>query len=148
MNTEVWKTVLNTNGIYAISNKGRIRREVSYRHFYAGRILNPSLAGRGYLSFMFHVNKKRYRKYIHTLVLEAFVGKRPNNLQVNHKDGNKLNNNVENLEWLTCSQNNKHAFDLGIRKPVKGNKHPLYKVPVTDKRHPMFGKNGEKKPCC
>ena len=56
--------------------------------------------------------KKKFK--VHRLVAEAFIGERPENLDVNHKDGNKTNNHADNLEYITRSENLKHAFRLGL----------------------------------
>lgn len=72
-------------------------------------------------------NRKKHIKYIHQLVLETFVGPCPKKMECNHKDGNKHNNNLSNLEWVTASKNNKHAFKIGL-KDTKGEKHPNSKL--------------------
>ena len=61
------------------------------------------------------ISGKRHRKYIHRLVLETFIGPCPNGMEANHKDGDKFNPNIENLEWVTKSENEKHAFKLGLK---------------------------------
>lgn len=147
MNKEEWKVISDIGGLYSISNKGRVMRTVGgKRGATAGKILTPSIVGRGYKRVILHLKAKRIIKYVHTLVLEAFVGKRPNNHIANHKDGIKFNNCSKNLEWVTPSQNNKHALDNGLREPIRGGSHPLFGVPATDIRHPMFGKFGAKNP--
>ena len=65
-------------------------------------------------------NKKTKRHSIHRLVAFAFCSNPNKYNHVNHIDGNKSNNNSENLEWVTCSQNHKHAFKIGLRVPTKG----------------------------
>lgn len=70
----------------------------------------------GYERVMLYKNQKGYCKQVHRLVAEAFIPN-PNKLpQVNHIDGNKLNNNVNNLEWVSPSTNIKHAYDTNLRK--------------------------------
>lgn len=70
-----------------------------------GHILKPQPNNKGYLRIM--VNKNRY--FVHRLVAQKYVPNPNNNPQVNHKDGNKLNNNANNLEWVTNQQNRTHA---------------------------------------
>lgn len=71
--------------------------------------------------------KKTFR--VHRLVLMAFnLVKDFETLEVNHIDGNKKNNNLSNLEWVTCSENQKHAFQLGLQKPRRGEKSNLSKL--------------------
>ena len=77
-----------------------------------------------YFSVAISVNKKAIYKLIHRLVAEAFIPN-PNNFpEINHMDGNKENNCVENLEWCTRSQNLKHAYDNNLRYPKMGVDHP------------------------
>ena len=74
--------------------------------------------GKRYEIVVLYKNKKPKTFPIHKLVAEYFL-ENPNNYYcVNHKDGNKLNNNIENLEWCTISENTKHAYDLGLKKAV------------------------------
>lgn len=70
----------------------------------------------GYRRILLYVNGKRKKYFVHRLVAEKYIDN-PNNLpQVNHKDGNKLNNCVANLEWVTPKQNIQHAIKNGFRK--------------------------------
>jgi hypothetical protein len=134
MNTqqEQWKPIAECNGEYYISDHGRVK---SYK-FGKERILKPQLVGRGYPAVDFwYLSKKIKRQTIHKLVASAFIKNPDNKPQVNHKDGNKLNNHIDNLEWSTPSENNKHAWQnglceskrLAISKPVidivTGNKY-------------------------
>jgi hypothetical protein len=142
-----WKPIANTKGYYSISIFGDVRRNIGgVKGACPGRILHCGFAGKGYVKVGLYVDCKRIEKYVHTLVLETFVGPRPSGYVANHKNGIKLDNCVKNLEWVTYGQNNKHAIDLGLREPVRGDKHPLYGVPASDSRHPMFGKSGERNP--
>jgi len=69
-------------------------------------------------------NKKRTVVYVHRLVAEAFLPKVDGKDFVNHKDGNKANNDISNLEWVTKSENSKHSFEIGIQSN-KGENHPM-----------------------
>lgn len=92
--------------------------------------LKPYKNSWGYMLVDMRKNKKRYIKCVHRLVAEAFIPN-PNNLpQVNHIDGNKANNNVTNLEWCTCSENQYHAFNNNL-KP-KNFDHPFSKFTKED----------------
>jgi hypothetical protein len=76
-------------------------------------------AGRyGYHAVYLQRDKKMYARRVHRLVLEVFVSSCPPGTEVNHKDGNKSNNRATNLEWVTRSENCKHAYRLGLRKPT------------------------------
>ena len=87
---------------YLVSNKGELYKKIT-----------PSSLRGGYLSYTVNNPTKSYK--IHQLVAKTFI---PNNdenkIIVNHKDGNKLNNNVNNLEWVTASENVQHAIDNGL----------------------------------
>lgn len=72
---------------------------------------------RGYLAVRICRNGKTKILYVHRLVAEAFIPNPENKPVVNHIDGNKLNNDFTNLEWVTWSENLQHAYDLGLRKP-------------------------------
>lgn len=74
----------------------------------------------GYLRYDLTVNGKRYSKQAHRLVAEAYLPNEDNSLVVNHIDGNKLNNSVNNLEWITQSENQKHAYKLGLKPKTNG----------------------------
>lgn len=78
---------------------------------------------RGYYIVTLCKGKERKTKKIHRLVAEAFIPNVENKLQVNHIDGNKLNNNVKNLEWCTDSENMIHAYKTGLMKPVIGKQN-------------------------
>lgn len=106
---ETWKRIKNFSQ-YEISAIGQVRSfHMGYLH-----LLKPY--GKKYLLVrLSNLNAKTFDKLVHILVLEAFVGPRPTGLEANHKDGNKLNNKLENLEWISRSENAKHAFDLGLR---------------------------------
>lgn len=109
---EIWKGVKGLEGIYEVSNKGRIRSldriEVMKNGVArprAGRIIKPSIKANGYYCFHFSIKGKTKEASVHRMVADAFI---PNPLKlpcVNHKDRNKLNNNVENLEWCTYRYN-------------------------------------------
>jgi hypothetical protein len=101
---EIWKPVKDSN-IYLISSKGRVFSTNSKK------ILSISLDryGYNYVSLKGDVGKK---KKIHRLVAEAFISNPENKPQVNHKNGIKTDNRLENLEWCTPSENSKHIFDV------------------------------------
>ena len=121
MQKEVWKGVKEYPNI-EVSNFGRLRNKKT------NRILKQSVSEWGY-KYVHLFNGHHANKYVHKLVAEAFLPNPEKKPQVNHIDGNKFNNNLENLEWVTYSENNKHAYDTGL-KNSKGvsNRHPNIKI--------------------
>lgn len=102
---------------YAVSNFGRIK---SLRGRWGeSRILKPSLV-RGYLHVALCSGGEPKHFNVHRLVAQAFIPNPQNKPQVNHRDGNKLNNHVSNLEWTTSAQNQRHAVDIGLKKSGEG----------------------------
>jgi hypothetical protein len=113
--TSEWRSVFH--GLYEVSDIGEVRRAVDGVNTHSGRILTPSLSTCGYIKFKLHRDGKGFNKYAHRLVAEAFIGSIGEKLQINHKDGNKTNNCVDNLEIVTASENGKHATAMGLNKP-------------------------------
>lgn len=123
--SEEWK-IIQEFPVYAISNKGRVKRIVNCAGQEAGKILsqrphpNPKYSKCHYPSVWLSKNRKVFLRKVHILVLETFLSSRPNGLISNHKDGNKKNNHISNLEWCTPSQNVKHSFAMGLKKNKVG----------------------------
>lgn len=96
--------------VYTINSLGQV---YSYR---VGRFLKPFNSGHGYMKINLRQNGKIKSHYVHRLVANAFLPKIVNKTDVNHKDGNKSNNILSNLEWSTRSENIQHAWDKKLRK--------------------------------
>ena len=109
---EIFKDVKGYEGYYEISNLGRVR-STSYK---GKKILKPAVTKNGYLNVIFCINQKKEHKFIHRLVAEAFIPNVNNHSTVNHKDENKLNNCVENLEWLSVEDNNRYSNSKMLTK--------------------------------
>lgn len=107
---EIWKNISELNGKYQCSNLGRIRRINKDERSQKYKYLKFSETKCGYLSVNPTLN---YRKRVHRIVAELFLDNNENKPYVNHKDLNKKNNNVSNLEWVTASENSQHAQDNG-----------------------------------
>jgi len=103
-----------------------------------GKPLKPSINHNGYQVVNLMVNNKRVGVAVHTLVARAFCDGYKENLTVNHKDGNKLNNNSENLEWITSKENTRHAIDVLGKRRDRGNSSNSKEIYAIDKN------NGEK----
>lgn len=118
---EEWRNVIDFEDSYEVSNHGNLRSKdrfimVRALTLFKGRLLNPCLNRYGYPhSILTNKDKIRKTTLIHSLVAEAFIGPRLNDLQVNHIDGNKANNRIENLEYITCKENIRHAFRIGLK---------------------------------
>lgn len=129
---EIWKTIAGYEGFYEVSNEGRIRsvdRYVEYRHlgesrrkFLRGRILKCSVGTTGYLTVSLSKGSKPQPFAVHRLVASAFVGgQTEDRSHVDHIDGNKENNDAENLRW--CSNRENHNFELARQRGSKGQKN-------------------------
>ena len=92
------------------------------------KLLKGSIDKYGYRTIRIVVQNKKKHIKVHRLVASAFLKNPHNKKEVNHIDGNKLNNNVENLEWSTRKENNEHAIKTGLLKFKSGNHHPLTRV--------------------
>ena len=112
---EIWKTA---QGTYEVSNLGRLRNAKTYK------ILKQ------------HDDKDGYLYYgslrINRLVALAFIPNPENKPTVNHIDGDKHNNNITNLEWATLTEQQQHAYKLGLKKPMNGVNHPSHKLSKED----------------
>lgn len=110
---------------YDISNDGYVRNR------YTGRILRGARDRDGYRTVMLYNDGKKYTKKIHRLVAQYFLEPDPERDQVNHKDGNKTNNHVSNLEWCTRSENTRHAYE---HKLFEANMRPAIEAHTKIKR--------------
>ena len=124
MEEEIWKDIEEFPS-YQASDLGRIRNKNT------GFIKNVYYDNDGYVKVTLVKNKRSYRKTVHRLVAEAFLGGKHPGLQVNHKNGIKDDNRLINLEWVTGSENVKHAYDTGLRKP-SGGRGPIRAVRVIE----------------
>lgn len=107
---EIWKTIEGFEGLYEISNHGRLK---SFKSNKEGYILSNKNSKGDYLSVVLTNKETKRKRYVrlHRLVAEAFIPNPRCLPQVNHKDGDKQNNHVDNLEWCTSKENMKHAIN-------------------------------------
>ena len=132
---EEWKDIKGYEGLYQVSNLGRIKslpKKIKMRNQYTEKemILKQETDKRGYARItLCKENEKHKQAQVHRLVAIAFIPNKKNKPQINHKDGNKLNNNVDNLEWVTAKENTQHALRIGLKKNfkrIKVNQYDLY----------------------
>jgi DNA-binding NarL/FixJ family response regulator len=107
---EIWLPIPNYEGLYEISNLGRVRRLRGKD----GTILKPFIDTHGYLIVTLSKNSQKKLIRIHRLVALIFLPNPENKAQVNHIDGNKFNNRIDNLEWSTKIENQRHAERMGL----------------------------------
>lgn len=114
---EIWKDIKGYENIYQVSNTGRVKRIGVYRNqskkeWSREKLLKPAIKENKYMFVALSKNGKVSAKYIHRLVAEAFINNPLNKPTVNHKDGDRCNNTVENLEWATYLENNIHSIKV------------------------------------
>lgn len=115
---EVWKDIDGFPG-YQVSNLGKVQNKKT------GHVLKQVVGRDGrYLSVYLTNGETENTQRVHRLVAKAFLGDHPN-LVVNHKDGNRRNNNLNNLEWCTAGENNRHAIKTGLNYPGAYQKKPV-----------------------
>ena len=115
---EHWKQIAGYEGVYSVSNLGKVRRDTHRSGRRAGHLVWPIATSHGYDQVGLCVNGRSKRWKLHQLVAEAFLGPCPDGYQINHKDGNKSNNRADNLEYVTPSENIKHGIRLNGRKRI------------------------------
>lgn len=123
---EVWKDIIGYEKYYQISNLGRVRRKerkVIYKdgreYLYKPKLLSVRELKSGYKTTDLTVNNQTKTVYIHRLVAEEFIANPKKLSCINHINGNKADNRLENLEWCSYSYNLQHAYDHNLRKKNK-----------------------------
>lgn len=137
---EIWKPITGYEGLYEVSNKGRVKRleraivdSIGRKRHLRERILKNSLKSCGYI----YVNLYNGDKRVHRLVAEAFIPNPENKPEVNHKDEVKTNNCVENLEWVTAKENANFGTK-NVRVAKANRNHVALSKPVV-----QYSKAGE-----
>lgn len=118
---EIWKKVKDYEGLYEVSNLGRVRSLPRNGTIPEPRIMKIGKDKDGYGVVTLR-NTKRCTKRVHRLIANAFLPNPYNKPQINHKDGNKLNNIIDNLEWATGSENILHAKRVGLQMECPNRK--------------------------
>jgi len=136
---EIWKDIVGYEGIYQISNLGRVKslerfilRKTNIYSYIRERILKQNLNNWGYFLVNLYKDKKSKSIKVHRFVGFNFIPNPSNLPQINHIDGIKTNNKVENLEWSNKSMNQIHAYKTKLIKPTKGEKNGKSKLTNND----------------
>jgi len=124
---ETWRPVSGFERHYEVSSLGNVRRSACGKRTYAGRLLRPRTNPEGYQHAVLSINGVRHTKSIHRLVAQAFIGD-ASGREVNHIDGVKSNNAVFNLEIVSRSENQRHAYRTGLHSPRKGAANPFARL--------------------
>lgn len=122
---EIWKTTSDYPN-YEVSTNGQVKKKST------GKILVCTDDSRGYPAVTLINDTGQHTKNIHRLVAETFIPNPENKRTVNHKDGNKRNNHISNLEWNTLSENVKHAYDNGLKKRPDNAGSPKRRVRIVE----------------
>jgi len=126
---EEWRAIPGYEGLYEISNLGRVRGSV--RRGTSGSVLSLAQEKNGYTKVSLYKNCKRKIFWLHALILEAFIGPRPLGMQGCHNDGDRSNNVLGNLRWDTPSANYDDARKHGTA--AIGDRNPSTKIKVSDR---------------
>ena len=127
----IWKDIKGYEGRYQISNLGQVKslfftNNKTKKSYYREKILKQQKTRQGYMTIRLSQDSmdKTYR--VHRLVAEAFIENQKNKKEVNHIDGDKQNNTVDNLEWVTRSENQIHAYKNGFQRQTEAmRKHSI-----------------------
>ena len=118
---EIWADIEGYEGLYQVSNQGRVKslaRETigndGRKYPFKETILKPRFMNAGYLIVNIHKERKMKSVSIHRLVAETLIPNPENKREVNHINGNKTDNRIENIEWCTSSENKTHAITTGL----------------------------------
>lgn len=129
---EEWRDVVGFEGIYVVSSLGRIMRVAWGRSVKPGHIKQASPNRHGYLGTQLSKCGKNYCVRVHRVVAEAFLAPIPEGMEVNHKNGDKADNRVENLEWVRHSDNLKHLYGELGHPPLIGSRDGNSKLTEED----------------
>lgn len=115
---EIWKNVIGYESLYEISNQGHVRSLGNFEMPNGGKhppkAISPVVHKQGYFVVRLYKNHKQKSLFVHRLIAQAFIPNPLNLKFVNHIDGNKQNNSISNLEWITASGNVNHAYVMGL----------------------------------
>lgn len=117
---EIWKDVKGYEGLYRVSNLGKVKSmaKIIGRRYVGERLLKQRISTQGYKMVSFCKNYKIFNASVHRLIAEAFIPNPLNKPFINHKNGIKTDNRIENLEWCTQSENVSHDYKIGLNDPM------------------------------
>ncbi len=136
--TEEWRTIPGSQGLYSVSSLGRVRSnpvQTSRLGRQRGRVLRCGRDDKGYLQFIMYLSGGRHQNMkVHRAVALAFLGSRPPGAQINHRSGDKRDNSVANLEYVTCRENIRHGWNNGLytAEHARGEKNTFAKLTAAD----------------
>lgn len=148
---EIWKDIKGYEGLYQVSNFGNVKSLDRYiinkngdKQYFPGKYLNQGISD-NYLKVILSKNNKQRTFRVHILVARTFIPNPENKPEVNHMDGDKSNNRVDNLEWNTRSENELHAYKNGLAKPSDKQKQAVAKYAKENysKKVIQYSLNGE-----
>ena len=132
---EIYKDIVGYEGLYQVSNLGNVNSLPKIKNSKNGlqvttkeKILKLNYTKSGYVTINLIKNYKTKTFKIHRLVALHFIPNPENKPQVNHKNGIKTDNRVENLEWVTNSENQYHSYAIGLRFGLRGENHNMVKL--------------------
>ena len=132
---ERWRPCPGYECCFEVSDFGHVRRRAHATGARAGRVLKGSIGTTGYpVVGLRHHHRRCATVSVHRLVALAFLGIPPPGIEVNHKDGNKLNSHVTNLEYVTRGGNQLHSYQIGIMKPTRGERSGKAKLTESQAR--------------
>lgn len=128
---EIWKDIPGYQNLYMVSSHGKVT-SLNYHRTGKKKELKLKKIKKGYLAIGLSKNGERKWMQVHRLVGMAFIPNQNNSLEINHKNGNPSDNNVDNLEWVTHRENILHAYRTGLIISIKGSKH--HKAKLTNEK--------------
>ena len=127
----MWKDIIGFEDTYRISDSGEVWSKdrlcvdsMGRKRLRKGQKINPDIAPNGYYRVTLAKNGKKKQAYLHRLLAKHFIPNPQNLPQINHKDGNKLNCDLDNLEWVMVQDNVMHAYQHGLRRNGCGSRGP------------------------
>jgi hypothetical protein len=129
---EEWRDIPGYEGWYQVSSFGKAKRSKGGPSTRPGREMKPWTDSGGYLQVELHCGEMVKTESVHKLVMISFLGVPPPGLEINHIDGNKKNNYISNLEYVTKSQNIRHAYKTGSISPKRGESNGNSKLSLRE----------------